>query len=240
MKKPQIVILHGWGLSGSVFKPLVSELSHLGYKAYAPDMPGFGTEPAPSYSWKLRDYVRFVDEFLTRHHIVRPIFLGHSFGGRISLKYQQLHPKNVTALILTGTPGFTPIPRRKLLLFVAVAKVGKLLFSIPPLTLMRDQFQRWYYYVVGAREFFRAEGIMRDVFKNIVEEELVSSMETVRIPCLLLWGEYDIIVSLSIARHMQEVIPGAELKVIPEADHGIPFKQPDVFASYVDRFIKSL
>ncbi|MBI3343165.1 alpha/beta hydrolase, partial [Candidatus Gottesmanbacteria bacterium] len=143
-------------------------------------------------------------------------------------------------LILSGTPGFTPIPKKKLLLFIALAKVGKLLFSIPPLNLVQDAVRRWYYYVVGAREFFRAEGAMRETFKNIVKEDLVRSMEAVDIPTLLLWGELDIIVPVSIAQRMHQVIAGSELVVIPEADHGVPFKQPEVFASYVERFLKTL
>ncbi len=240
MKKPQIVILHGWGLSGRTFDLLKIALSRLGYAVFAPDLPGFGKEPPPRAAWRLRDYAHFVHKYLDSHSIRKPIFIGHSFGGRISLKYHEMYPNDVTALVLTGTPGFTPIPRRRLLLFVFIAKIGKFLFSLPPLSFIRNQAQRWYYYVVGAREFFRAEGVMREIFKNIVAESLIPGMEAVRVPCLILWGEYDIIVPLSIGRRMQEIIPGAQLKVIPKADHGVPFKKPKLFSAYVDRFIRSL
>lgn len=238
MEKPQILILHGWGLSGKVFAPLVSELKRLGYRALAPDLPGFGSEPPPSYPWRLRDYVRFVDGYLRRHHISKPIFIGHSFGGRISLKYQELYPKNIAALILSGTPGFTPVPKKKLFLFIALSKVGKFIFSIPPLNLFQDYVRRWYYYAVGAKDFFRAEGVMRDIFKLIVQEELVTSMQAVSVPCLLLWGEYDIITPASIAHRMKEVMPNVELKIIPESDHGVSYKHSEVFARYIDQFLK--
>ena len=81
---------------------------------------------------------------------------------------------------------------------------------------------------------------MRQTFKHIVADDLVVSMESMQVPCLLLWGEYDVIVPVSIAKRMQEVIPNATLKVIPEADHGVPFKQSDIFASYVEGFLKTL
>ncbi len=239
MKSP-IVILHGWGLSGKTFTPLAESLKKQGFRVYAPDLPGFGESKIPGSPLTLVDYAQFLDEYLTKNRIQQPIFIGHSFGGRVSLKYNQLHPKHVRVLILSGTPGFTPIPKKKLLLFIALAKVGKLLFSIPPLNLVQDAVRRWYYYVVGAREFFRAEGTMRETFKSIVREDLVAAMEVVDIPTLLLWGEYDIIVPVSIAERMHQVIAGSELIVIPEADHGVPFKQPEVFASYVERFLKTL
>jgi pimeloyl-ACP methyl ester carboxylesterase len=240
MKKHTIVILHGWGLSGKSFTPLARALEKYGYKVVAPDMPGFGQEPAPKHPWKLSDYAGFVDNYLKSHKIKNPIFLGHSFGGRVSLKYIQLHEHSMPVVILTGTPGFTPIPRKKLLLFIAIAKVGGLVFKLPALNLFSDWVRRWYYYVVGAKEFFRAEGPMRQTFKNIVQEELVSAMQSVNIPSLLLWGEYDVIVPTVIAQRMIEVLPNAKLYIIPEADHGVPFKQPEVFAKYVDTFLNSI
>lgn len=239
MKLP-IVILHGWGLSGKTFAPLVEMLKKKGHRVYAPDFPGFGESKMPERPLTLTDYTHFLDAYLKKNHIDQPIFIGHSFGGRVSLKYIQLYPKRVVALVLSGTPGFTPIPKKKLMLFIALAKIGKLLFSIPPLNLLQDAVRRWYYYVVGAKEFFRAEGVMRETFKRIVKEDLVTAMEAVDNPTLLLWGEYDIIVPVAIAERMHQVIAGSELIVIPEADHGVPFKQPEVFASYVERFVKAL
>ena len=105
---------------------------------------------------------------------------------------------------------------------------------------VQDTVRRWYYYVVGAKEFFRAEGAMRETFKRIVREDLVTSMEAIDLPTLLLWGEYDIIVPLSIAERMHRLIIGSEFFVIPEANHGVPYKQPDEFASYVTRFLGKL
>lgn len=240
MKSPCIIILHGWGLSGKTFLPLARELKKRNYTVFVPDLPGFGKSAIPKQPLHLADYAVFLDAYIKKNNIRNPILIGHSFGGRVSLKYNEMYPKSVRALILTGTPGFTPIPKKKLLLFISLAKIGKLLFSIPPLNLLQDAVRRWYYYFVGAKEFFRAEGAMRETFKQIVKEDLVTAMEAVNIPTLLLWGEYDIIVPVAIAERMHQVIACSELIVIPEADHGVPFKQPDVFASYVERFIAKL
>lgn len=234
------VVLHGWGLSGKTFLPLTEALQKQGNRVYAPDLPGFGEAGMPERPLNLTDYVQFLDGYFQKMRIEHPVFIGHSFGGRVSLKYNELHPRSVRALILSGTPGFTPIAKKKLILFITLAKIGKLLFSIPPLNLLQDVVRRWYYYAVGAKEFFRAEGTMRETFKHIVKEDLVRAMEAVDIHTLLLWGEYDIIVPVAIAERMHQIIAGSELIVIPEADHGVPFKQPEVFALYVDRFVKSL
>lgn len=240
MKNTPLVILHGWGLSGNHFRPLAAELAKRGFKVNAPDLPGFGESELPKRELHLDDYVKFLENYLRLHHLTKPILIGHSFGGRVSLKYCELYPKSVRALILSGTPGFTPIPKKKLMLFIALAKTGKIIFSLPPLHLLQDAVRSWYYYVVGAKEFFRADGTMRDTFKNIVQENLISAMESVSIPCLLLWGELDIIVPTPIASRMHRVIEGSELVIIPDKDHGVPFKEPEIFSDYIVRFLKSL
>lgn len=238
--KPTVVILHGWNLSGERFTPLAQSLRKFGYKVFTPDLPGFGEEKAPLQPWHVVEYARFLDTYLRTNRISKPVLIGHSFGGRVALTYAYSFPRNVSSLILSGTPGFTPVPKKRLVFFIVLAKIGGFLFSVPPLSLFEDWVRRWYYYAVGAREYFRAEGSMRQTFKNIVQDDLVVAMEALAIPCLLLWGEYDIIVPPAIAQRMKDVIPQATLKIIPEADHGAPFKQPDVFASYVDNFLQKL
>lgn len=240
MKSYPLVILHGWGLSGAIFDPLSNGLRKKNFTVYAPDLPGFGKSKLPDHSLHLVDYAEYLDHYLKKNNIVHPILIGHSFGGRVSLKYNEMYPNTIRALILSGTPGFTPIPKKKLLLFITLAKIGGFLFQFPPMNYFQDAVRKWYYYVVGAKEFFRAEGTMRETFKHIVQEDLVTAMEMVDIPTLLLWGELDIIVPITIAERMHQVIAGSELIVVPEADHGIPFNQPEIFDTYVERFLKKL
>ncbi len=239
MKNP-IVILHGWGLSSRVFAPLVVELRKQHMSVYAPDLPGFGDSVIPDRALTLDDYVSFLEAYFKKNRITEPVIIGHSFGGRVALRYTLVHPKSAAALVLTGAPGYTPVPRKKLLLFIAVAKIGKLFFFIPLVSALRDHVRRWYYYVVGARDYYRAEGVMRDTFKNIVREELVTSMKTVQIPTKLIWGRDDVIVPVGVARRMQETIPGATLTVVPDVGHGLPYKHPKEFCAVVLPWLESL
>lgn len=239
-QKQIILILHGWGLSGETYAPLCTLCEKMGYRVFAPDFPGFGSAEAPSNPLNVSGYTEFLSSYINTHRIREPIVIGHSFGGRVALKYNELHPRIFKALILTGTPGFTPIPKRKLELFIVVAKIGGIIFSLPPFSLFQDYVRKWYYYLVGAKDFFRAQGVMRETFKLVVREELVSSMQALTIPCLLVWGEYDIVVPVSIAERMKRMIPQAELIIVPEADHGVPFKEPMVFSRYIGRFVKTL
>jgi pimeloyl-ACP methyl ester carboxylesterase len=226
MKHP-IVILHGWGLSAKKFAPLASELRKNHLTVYAPDFPTDEKKP-----YVLSDYVDFLHSFIEQHNIKQPILLGHSFGGRVALKYQFVYPKNIRALILTGTPGVTPVAKQKIMLVTALAKIGKIIFNYPIV-------RRWYYYVVGARDYYRAQGAMRDTFKNIVKENLETYMKSVLVPTLLVWGKNDIITPIRVAEKMQSIIPESSLVLI-DGDHGVSYKDPKQFGSAIYDFLLSL
>ncbi len=238
--KETIIILHGWGLDGKKFSSLADEFFKLGYRVFSPDMPGFGGEKSPQRPFALTDYADFLLNFYKKNKLSKAIIVGHSFGGRVALKFDELYPKYVTSLILTGTPGFTPVAKKKLILAITVAKIFKLIFKIPPLSFFEGPVRIWYYYVVGAKEYYRAEGVMRETFKNIVREELVPSMRAVRCPTLLIWGGNDIIVPVSIANKMQGEIRNSKLLVVENVDHGLPFREPQRFAADVRNFLKSI
>lgn len=240
MKPVDVVLLHGWNLSKETFVPLSDAFTKRGYRVHSLDFPGFGKEKAPTRPWHIVDYAEFLKKYIDSHKITKAIFVGHSFGGRVALKFNQLYPSSVTALVLSGTPGFSPVLKRKMLFFFILAKIGTFIFSIPPLSIFEDWAKRLLYYASGSKEFFKAEGSMKETFKNVVTDDLLIPMQSVTVPCLLLWGEFDVMVPLSIMHRMAEVIPTAKVHVIAEADHGVPFKKPEAFVSYVQTFLKDV
>lgn len=240
MKQYPIVVLHGWGLSAERFAPLVYELQKKKCTVFAPTFPGFDAATIPDRPLTLSDYREFLRAYLTSHHIKDPVFIGHSFGGRVALSFADAYPGEVHALILTGTPGFTPVSKRKIVLFIAIAKIGKLFFTLPFLHSFEEKIRRWYYYVVGARDFYRAQGTMRETFKNIVKEDLSKFMSRIRMPTLLLWGSEDIIVPISVAGKMNAIIQGSTLRIVPGRDHGFPYKSPVEFVKAVLPWLRSI
>lgn len=240
MEKIDLVLLHGWGLSAERLTPLTRELKQRGFSVFTPDLPGFGKTKTPDHPLNLVDYTVFLKKYLQQNNIHHPVLIGHSFGGRVAIKFQNMYPNIVRALILSGTPGFTPVSKRKIVLAIFLAKLGKVLFLLPPLSFFADRVRKWYYYFVGAKEFYQAQGAMRETFKRIVQEQLSEQMQSITVPCLLLWGKEDIIVPVSVAKRMTRVISGSKLEIIGGADHGLPYKQPKIFVAAVSNFLRDL
>ena len=223
MNKP-IVILHGWGVSAKRYDPLIKELRDKKFRVFAFDFP---IAEQPSI---LSDYVSYLQKYLQKNKIVKPILIGHSFGGRVALKYQFVYPDSIAGLILTGTPGFSPFTKK---LFIALAKIGKIFFH-------SSQLRDWYYYIIGARDYYRAKGVMKNTFKNIVSESLVPYMKSVHIPTLLVWGEDDLLVPVWVAKKMEKTIQKSQLIIIPNSGHNVSFAHPKEFVKNIYDFLLSL
>ena len=51
------------------------------------DLPGFGQSDEPKEIWNIFDYAEMVNYFVKELKINDPILIGHSFGGRVAIKF---------------------------------------------------------------------------------------------------------------------------------------------------------
>lgn len=224
-----ILILHGWGLSRSVYKDLASELKKHGFRIYRPDLPGFGKEKISEKPHGLGDYVDFILHYVKLNGLNHFTVIGHSFGGRIAIKLAANYPQVVDKLILTGVPGFRSENQLKIFGFRVLAKAGKLVGGIFRSGKLNDYLRKILYRLTGLSDYYKAKGAMRETFKKIIGEDLVSSMRRVQCPTLLLWGKEDKITPVWMAEKMVKEIKGAKLMVISGENHKFPYQNPKLF-----------
>ncbi|MBI3379877.1 alpha/beta hydrolase [Candidatus Gottesmanbacteria bacterium] len=240
MKNIPILILHGWNLSSIKFVNLQQELQKKEYKVYSIDLPGFGITERPNKSLFLSDYVKYVKDFLIKKRIKKVILIGHSFGGRISIKLAAQNSELLSALILSGVPGINPVPTFKILFFLILAKLGKFIFSLPIFSSAKDLFRKFLYKLANATDYYNTNDYMLETFKNTVNESLVPYMEQISAPTLLLWGAEDKMVPVEIAEKMNKLIKNSKLVVIDEARHGVPWTHSKEFTDEVGKFLRKI
>ena len=97
-----IILLHGWGVDISIFDSITNMLKTK-YTVYAIDLPGFCKSEEPDIPYNLDDYVELLYQFIVDLDIYNPILLGHSFGGRIAIKFASSY--KVNKLILVDSAG---------------------------------------------------------------------------------------------------------------------------------------
>lgn len=229
-----IIILHGWGLKGDIYEDLSRLLEEKGYLVYAPDLPGFGNEPLKHSNMNLDDYVDFVEKFREKNQILKPILIGHSFGGRIGIKYTWRYPNRVSRLILTGVPIIRNISLKKKIAFL-FASIGSIFFERFPITF-KNYLRKILYLSIGEWDYYNA-GDLKQVFKNIVDENLISYFREIRVPILLVWGERDHLTPVSIVYKIKKHVLNSDSIIVANCGHNLPYKNPKEFIEAINLFI---
>ena len=232
---PDVVLLHGWGASGAAMTGIVTALSS-SFACHAVDLPGFGASPVPPTAWGVHDYARLVAGLMTEIGVPRAHFIGHSFGGRISIVLAAEHPDIVDKLILVDSAGVRPSRSTWRRTVLTLAKAGQGLLTPRSLAPVRERLRAAARQRLGSDDY-RSAGPMRDTFVKVVDEDLRPLFPLVKAPTLLVWGEHDEVTPIADARLMESAIPDAGLVILPGAGHFSYLDSPDRFASIARVFL---
>lgn len=235
-----IVILHGWGSPSNAWLETQGYLSARGYEVYMPDLPGFGKSNPPPKPWEISDYAQCVGRFADRLGLQRFFLIGHSFGGRIGIRLALLHPDRLLGLVLCSSAGIKSRPTVKQFAFRVLAKVGYRLLSLPPLKGFQQPARRFLYFLAGEWDYYRAQGVMRETMKRVIEEDLRPDLGKIAVPTLIVWGDRDRVTPLSDAYIMKEEIPNVALHIVEGAGHRLPYEEPEVFTRFVLAFLEEI
>jgi len=235
MKKIPILILHGWQVPVARYFSLKELFQKAGFQVLVPQLPGFAFKETIKKAYQLDDYLDFVVDFLKKKKIDNIFLIGHSFGGRIAIKFAILHPEKIRALILTGVPAIREKKFKRQMFFVA-AKIGKIFFAIPPFSFLQPVTRKLLYFLSDEWDYYQTKGKMRETFQKIINENLESLLTKIKAPTLLIWGEKDRIVPLSVAQEMVKRISGAKLTIIANASHKLPYEKPKIFSEKCLKF----
>ena len=198
-----ILLLHGWGQNIEMMKMLGDNFSDR-FRITILDFPGFGLSEEPSESWTIKDFADMLDEFVKELGIKKPIIMGHSFGGRVAIRYSADHV--VEKIVLFGSPCVRE--ERELPLSVKILKGIKKLPGMDKIGEFAKNF-------IGSRDYKAASPIMRQTLVDVVNEDLSKYAKEIDCPTLLIWGENDTEAPVEDARILEGIMVDAALIVLP-------------------------
>ena len=234
-----LLILHGWGASSESWILLQRALSKEGYRVIAIDLPGFGRSNPPATAWGVQDYSNFIEQFVRAIGLRQFFLLGHSFGGQIAISFTVQHQELVKKLILCAPPGIRRPPSTKEKLFSLFSKMLAIGLLVVPSKNLRDRFRAIGYRLIKRRDYFKAEGVMREVMQRVIREDLFSIFSQVRVPTLIVWGDDDRMVPVEDAYVLVREIPHSAVEIIPGAGHAPHLKTPEKLSQLAVRFLKA-
>jgi pimeloyl-ACP methyl ester carboxylesterase len=231
---PHVLLLHGWGGAIESFTPVLDDLQR-SYTVTAFDLPGFGNSSLPPSAWGSDDYARLTLKVMDCLKLDRPHFIGHSFGGQVSIRLAATHPERVSKLVLVCSAGMRTRPSLATQVKRSAARLGKWLAMHGG--WIGERLRAAIYRRVQSQDYANA-GPLRPTLVKVVNEDLSSLLSLIKSPTLLVWGEHDRDVPLSAAQVMARLIPGAQLVVFENAGHFAYLDQFDRFRLVVGRFLR--
>lgn len=233
-----LVILHGWQGRIEKWVTFRKMMADSGWQVWLPSLPGFGaitlTRP-----WELGDYVDWLKSYLSQQQIKSFFLLGHSFGGRIALKYAALKPNLLQSLILVDSAGIKPGKRWKKSTLFLLTKTAKALFLLPPLSLLKKPITWLWYTLIGEKDYYQANKVMKKTLQKIINEDLRPILSQVACPTLIVWGAKDKLTPVADAYLMADKISQAKLVVFPAIGHSLPFEETSRLVKEINQFIKN-
>jgi pimeloyl-[acyl-carrier protein] methyl ester esterase len=238
-----VVMLHGWGMNGSVFDGLLRHLAP-GGAVNTPDLPGYAaSDPcAPPTLEKIAE--RISASAPRRCYVV-----GWSLGGLIALTWARSRPQQVERLaLIAATPCF--VQRQdwtfamEQIVFDAFAgalrrdRVGTLERFVS-LQAQGDDSARATMHDLRAALRARAApavDVLEQGLSILRESDLRPVLRAVEQQALVVHGEHDRLVPRAAAEYLAHTLPRAKLAVVPGAAHAPFISQTERVSGLIREF----
>jgi pimeloyl-ACP methyl ester carboxylesterase len=230
-----LLLLHGGdGPQGQL--PFVQRLAER-FEVIAPTHPGFGGSPMPEHFDTLEDLVYLYLDLLDALDVRDVVLLGCAMGGWVAAEIAVRNTTRLARLILVDAVGIKPGDRDRRdiadIFGMPALEVTRRLFydpsRAPALATLTDAQLT----VLASDRIAHAMYTWEPYMHN---PKLRYRLHRIDVPTLLIWGAHDGVVSVAYAEAYRQMIPGAQLVVIPEAGHLPQVEQPELLLQHVLSF----
>jgi pimeloyl-ACP methyl ester carboxylesterase len=245
---PTIVLLHGFLSSTFTFRHLIPLLSQ-DYQVLSVDIPPFGkSEKSNRFKYSYKNIASTIIQLIEHLGLKDLILIGHSMGGQIVLNILHFMPKIAKKAILISSSSYLKrspkrliflsyIPFFYLIVKYWLARTGvkkNLEITLFNHDLINDEM------INGYEEPFLKNDIFAALCRMIRHREgdlPAESLNGIRTPCLLIWGEHDKAVPPHIGERLNNDLVNSQLVVFNETGHAIPEERPRELYQHIKDFL---
>jgi 3-oxoadipate enol-lactonase len=237
-----LVLLHSLLADRHAFDPVLPALAAR-HRVTLFNLPGFhGSQPTPL---ALMDaYVACLEDGFDELKIGRDaILIGNGFGGTVALAFAFSHPDRIAKLVLSdAAASFPPEGRQAFAVMAekvaagglgAVAEIAaKRVFSPAYLAAHPEAIEERKKVLMGiAPKAFQA------ACKILQEADLTPELSKIRMPTLMVCGEFDQATPPALNKAVAGKIAGARYVELPGCGHCPPLEQPQQFLAAIKDFV---
>jgi len=252
---PNLVLLHGWGMNGAVWQPLVKRLSKL-FTLHIVDLPGMGLS-RPIEPFHLHAVAEKVAEILPANADI----VGWSLGAQVAMRIALDYPDLVRRLVLVGA---TPCFVNRSFDQISVEYKSTWDVGIEPEVFgnFADNVNEDYHKTMtqfltlqcmGANDARSTVKLLRNKFAErptptsqtlyraldiLLETDLRAEIEHIRKPTLLVHGDRDTLAPVQAAHWMMKTLPVGFLRVMSGASHAPFLSHQEQFIDAIVQFLE--
>jgi haloalkane dehalogenase len=231
------LLVHGYPESSYMWQNALSALAGAGWRALAPDLPGYGdSEPNPPGTWER--HIESLELFVGELELGPVALVTHDWGVPIGLRWACENPGAVSALVISDGGFFAD--RRWHDLANAMRTPGKgeeLIRSYTRegfLAVMRQASsgiteeafdEYWKGFADDTRRLGHLELYRSGDFEKLAPYE--GCVAALGVPALIVWGAEDRFASVRMAHRFHDELPGSELAILKDAGHFVWDDEPE-------------
>lgn len=243
---PPLLLVHGLGISGDMFEPIVGPLAKR-RRLIIPDLRGCGRSRNLPPPYSVKQQAADLAGLLEHLGIGSTDALGYSQGGPVVQELALDYPAKVRRLILSNTYAYNMATMREkieghivplLIRLLGVRLFVKLLIS-QGLKQIPNEQATWVANLI-ARTWGEADPkSIALAWREAMAFDSRSRLSEIRCPTLVIAGSDDNAVPIHHASMLHDGIAGSKLVVIAGADHALMWAHPDQWLEKVNEFLDS-
>ncbi len=244
------LLVHGYPESSFMWRHALDALAAAGWRAIAPDLPGFGdSEPGASGSWE--SHVEALERFVRELELPPVALVTHDWGVMIGLRWACDHPGAARALVISDGGFFadrvwhemanvmrTPGAGEELMAYYTRELLGQALHGLSPGIDDQAVDEYWKGFADEQRRTGHLELYRSGDFDKLTAYE--GALTRLGLPALIMWGAQDRFSSPKLAQRFHQELPGSELLVFDRAGHFVWEDEPQATADALVEFLSRL
>ena len=241
-KGRDLVLLHSLLADRHAFDPVLPALAEK-HRVTLFNLPGFhGSQPA---MLALMDaYLAVIEDGFEEFGIAKDsILIGNGFGGTVALAFALAHPERIAKLVVSdAAAGFPPQGREAFATMAekvadgglgSIAEIAaKRVFSPAYLAAHPEKIEAHKEVLLGIDpKAFQA------ACKILQETDLVPLLHHMKVPTLVVCGEFDQATPPALTKQIAEKVAGARYVELKGCGHCPPLEQPQQFLAAIKEFV---
>jgi len=228
-----IIILHGLMGGLSNFEGVINFFSENGYKIIVPELPIYTMSLLKT---NVKNFAKYVHEFIEFKGFDQVILLGNSLGGHIGLYHTKLFQEKVKALVITGSSGLYESAMgggyTKRSDYEVIKKKAQDVFYDPEVAT-KEIVDEVYATVNDRNKLIKTLAIA----KSAIRHNMAKDLPNMNVPTCIIWGRNDNVTPPNVADEFNSLLPDSDLFWIDKCGHAAMMEHPKEFNNILSKWL---